>query len=236
MNTTAIERVDAPSIEGRAFRFYDVAATLFVAVYLISQVTSVKLFALGPFQFPGAAVIFPLSYIFGDILTECYGYARTRRIIWLGFFSAALMAVVFWIVELLPPAPGWSNQEAYVRILGQVPRVVLGSIVAYWAGEFANSFVMAKMKLLTQGKHLWTRTVSSTVVGQAFDTGVFVVIAFSGVVPASMLLRLSVSLYLFKVAYEVIATPITYIIVARLKRAEGVDLYDQGTDFTPFKF
>lgn len=231
-----IQPVDAPAVGQRTFRYYDVIATLFVAVYLISQVASAKLFSFSIFQFPGAAIIFPFSYIFGDILTECYGYARTRRIIWLGFISAVLMALTFLVVQKLPPAPGWNNQEAYEKILGVVPRVVLGSIAAYWAGEFINSFVMAKLKVMTAGKYLWTRTIGSTVVGQAVDTIVFVVIAFSGLAGIPVLLRLSVSLYLFKVIYETLATPLTYLLVGWLKRAEGIDVYDRGTNFSPFKF
>lgn len=231
-----MDRVDAPTLTNKTFKFYDVVSMLFVAVYLISQVTSAKLFALGPFQFPGAIVIFPISYIFGDILVEVYGYARTRRTIWVGFVSAILMAATFWLVEKLPSAPGWLNQEAYEKILGIVPRVVLGSVVGYFVGEFVNSFVMAKLKVFTDGKHLWMRTISSTLVGQAFDTIAFVLIAFSNMMPMSVLFKLSASVYAFKVLYEALATPLTYAIVGYLKRVEGVDVYDRGTNFSPFKF
>ena len=216
-------------------RYFDIVAVAFVSVYLISQVSSSKLFAIGRLQLPGAAVVFPLSYIFGDILTEVYGYARTRRVIWIGFGAAVLMAVVLWIVQVLPPAEGWGDQRAYESILGVVPRMVLGSIVAYWAGEFVNSYVMAKMKLLTRGRYLWTRTVTSTVVGQAVDSSVFMTIAFAGRIPLSSVIQIVATLYLFKVAYEVVATPITYAIVTWLKKAEGVDVYDRGTNFTPFE-
>jgi uncharacterized integral membrane protein (TIGR00697 family) len=226
--------VDSPA-PASGTRYFDVASMAFVAVYLISQVSSSKLFAIGGLQLPGAAVVFPLSYIFGDILTEVYGYARTRRVIWMGFASAVVMALVLWIVQALPPAPDWPNQAAYEAILGVVPRMVLGSIAAYWAGEFTNSYIMAKMKLLTQGRHLWTRTVGSTVVGQAVDSTVFILIAFAGRLAWGSLFQIAATLYLFKVAYEIAATPLTYLIVRWLKRVEGVDVFDRETDFTPFR-
>lgn len=216
-------------------RYFDIVAMAFIAVYLISQVSSSKLFAIGGLQLPGAAVVFPLSYIFGDILTEVYGYSRTRRVIWVGFASAVAMALVLWIVQILPPAPGWPDQLAYQAILGVVPRMVLGSIMAYWAGEFTNSYIMAKMKVLTNGRHLWTRTVGSTVVGQAVDSTVFIVVAFAGRLPGGVLFQIAATLYLAKVAYEIVATPLTYLIVRWLKRAEGIDVYDRATDFTPFR-
>ncbi len=216
-------------------RYFDIVAMAFVAVYLISQVSSSKLFAVGGLQLPGAAVVFPLSYIFGDILTEVYGYARTRRVIWTGFGLAIVMAVVLWTVQILPPAPGWTDQAAYDSILGVVPRMVLGSITAYWAGEFTNSYIMAKMKLLTNGRYLWTRTVGSTVVGQAVDSTVFILVAFAGRLPGSVLFQIAATLYLAKVAYEVAATPLTYMIVRWLKKAEGIDVFDRATDFTPFR-
>jgi uncharacterized integral membrane protein (TIGR00697 family) len=220
----------------KAPKYFDLVAVSFVSVYLISQVSSTKLFAFGRFQFPGAIIIFPIAYIFGDILTEVYGYARTRRVIWMGFFSATLMALVLFIVQYLPPAPGWLLQNAYESILGIVPRVVLGSILGYWAGEFTNSFVLAKMKIWTKGRYLWTRTIGSTLFGQAVDSIIFISIAFTGVVPLKLVLTVSVSLWLFKVLYEVIATPVTYAIVRFLKRAEGIDVYDHKTNFSPFRY
>ncbi len=159
-------------------KYFDVIATLFVAVYLISQVSSSKLIRIGSFQFPGAIIVFPISYIFGDILTEVYGYARTRRVIWLGFISVTLLSVVLWAVQILPAAPNWKNQEAYETILGFVPRIVLGSTLAYLCGEFVNSFVLAKMKILTKGRHLWARTIASTLLGQTVDSAIFIVVAF----------------------------------------------------------
>jgi len=217
-------------------QYFDIASSLFVAVYLIAQVTSSKLFALGPFQFPGAIVIFPISYIFGDILTEVYGYARMRRTIWIGFFAAVVLSLVLLIVQYLPPAPSWPHQKAYEEILGLVPRLVVASIVAYWMGEFANSYVMSKMKLLTKGRHLWARTMGSTIIGQGVDSLVFATGGFVGVVPLEVVFRIVGSIYLFKVLYEAVATPVTYVIVGFLKRAEGLDAYDYKTDFSPFRF
>jgi len=231
----ANEPADPPSPNVAGARYFDLVAMAFVSVYLISQVSSAKLFVVGGLQLPGAAVVFPLSYIFGDILTEVYGYARTRRVIWAGFGAAIVLALVLWIVQELPPAPGWPDQAAYESILGVVPRMVLGSIVAYWAGEFANSYVMAKMKLLTEGRYLWMRTVGSTVVGQAVDSAVFISVAFAGRLPWGALLQIAATLYLFKVAYEVAATPLTYTIVRWLKRVEGVEVFDRTTDFSPFR-
>lgn len=217
-------------------KYFDIVACLFVGVYIISQVASVKLVSIGPFVLPGAAILFPFAYIFGDILTEVYGYGRTRRVIWLGFFCAAMLTLVLWIVQILPAPPSWALQNSYDQLLGLVPRIVVGSLLAYWAGEFANSFIMAKMKIWSNGKRLWSRTIGSTVVGQAVDSVVFGTVAFAGLMPWSVILTLVGSIYLFKVLYEIIATPLTYFIVNRLKRAEGIDVYDNGTNFSPFKF
>jgi len=222
--------------EKESFKYYSIISTLFVATLMISNVVATKLFSLGPLIFTGGILIFPITYIFGDILTEVYGYSRSRRIIWTGFFSLIFMAFIFWIVGLLPPAPTWQNQDAYLLILGFVPRIVLASIIGYWAGEFANSFVLAKMKLLTKGKHLWARTISSTIAGEGVDTALFVLIGFYGVISGAILLMAILSGYIFKVAYEAAATPITYKIVGFLKKAEGIDHYDYNTRFSPFSF
>src|SRR3989338_6312072 len=165
-----------------SLRYFSIISTLFVATIIISNTVATKLFSLGPLIFTGGVLIFPITYIFGDILTEVYGYARSRKIIWTGFIALIFMSLVYWIVGLLPPAPTWPNQEAYVAILGLVPRIVFASIIGYWTGSFANSFVLAKMKLLTKGKHLWTRTIGSTVVGEGVDSILFVSIAFYGIV------------------------------------------------------
>ncbi len=217
-----------------SFRYLDIITVLFVAVLLISNVASSKILLLGPFTFDGGTILFPLGYIFADILTEVYGFSRSRRVIWLGFLATALMAGVFQVVGTLPAAPEWGNQAAYDSILGMTPRIVAGSMLAYFAGEFANSFTLAKMKLLTRGRWLWSRTIGSTIIGQGVDTVLFVVVAFAGVLPNDLLWAVLVSNYLFKVGYEVLITPITYAVVGFLKRSEGVDIYDRDTDFNPF--
>jgi queuosine precursor transporter len=217
------------------FRYFDMLVSAFVAVLLISNIVAPKLVAIGPFLFSGAQLLFPLTYIFGDIFTEVYGYAGSRRAIWNGFFASGLMAVVVATVIAMPPAPGWPNQQAYETVLGLVPRLVIASLIAYWAGEFANSFVMARMKVVTEGKHLWMRTIGSTAVGQAVDTVLVMTIAFAGVWSASEIVRVIVSGYLGKVVYEAAATPVTYAVVNFLKRKEGIDIIDSHTDFNPFK-
>lgn len=218
----------------RRSKYFIFIAILFVTVLMISNTVAVKIVQVGPFSFAGAIFIFPISYIFGDILTEVYGYKATRKIVWSGFAALVLMALAYWFVQILPNAPFWQNQNAYDLILGGVPRIVLGSIVAYFAGEFSNSYVMSKMKIWSNGKHLWTRTIGSTVVGEGVDSVIFNVIAFLGVFPFSGVLALIISAYIAKVAYEVIATPITYAIVRKLKKAEGIDVYDRGINYNPF--
>jgi len=208
---------------------------LFVAVLLISNVASTKIMRLGPFTFDGGTILFPVSYIFGDILTEVYGYRRSRRVIWTGFFCTGLMAAVLAIVGALPPAKGWENQSAYRTILGQTPRIVLGSLIAYFAGEFSNSYTLAKMKIWTGGRWLWTRTIGSTLVGEGVDTLLFVMIAFAGTMPGALLGSIIISNYVFKVGVEAVMTPVTYRVASFLKRVEHEDVYDVGTDFNPFK-
>lgn len=215
-------------------RYFAVVGAAFVATLLISNVAAQKLIALGPFVFAGAILLFPVTYVFGDVLTEVYGYARTRQIIWVGFGANALMAAFLALVVELPPAPGWALQEEFAAALGLVPRVVAASILAYWAGEFANSFVLAKLKVATDGRRLWVRTIGSTLVGQGVDTVIFTVAAFGGVLPPAVLFTAVWSGYLFKVLYEVAATPLTYLLVNRLKAVEEVDVYDRETSFTPF--
>ncbi len=218
----------------RSFRYLDFITAAFVAVLLVSNVASTKIVAFGPFSFDGGTLLFPLAYIFGDILTEVYGYARSRRVIWIGFFWLLAAAVVFAMVDWLPPAADWPHQDAFNAILGQTPRIVAASLLAYFAGEFANSFVLAKMKVATEGRWLWTRTIGSTLVGEGIDTVVFVLVAFYGVLPNALLWAVLVSNYIFKVGVEVLFTPVTYRVVAFLKRAEHEDYYDVDTDFNPF--
>lgn len=219
----------------KTHKHLDLITVAFVAVLLISNVASTKILLLGPFTFDGGTILFPLSYIFGDILTEVYGYRASRRVIWLGFASTFLMSVLFMIVGKLPPAPGWANQEAYDKILGLTPRIVAASLIAYFAGEFSNSFTLAKMKIMTGGKRLWMRTIGSTLVGEGVDTALFCTIAFLGALPRSLLVSVILSNYVFKCAFETAATPLTYWVVGFLKRSEGVDHYDRGTDFNPFR-
>ncbi len=224
-----------PHSRDLGYKYFDLIQALFVAVLLISNVASSKILLLGPFTFDGGTVLFPISYIFGDILTEVYGYRRSRRVIWTGFGCAVLMAAVFALVGALPPAEGWEHQEAYLAILGTTPRIVLGSLIAYFAGEFSNSYTLARMKVLTQGRWLWTRTIGSTLVGEGVDTLLFVTIAFAGTLPWSLFWSIIVSNYVFKCGLEAAMTPVTYRITNFLKRAENEDVYDVDTDFNPFR-
>lgn len=217
----------------RNYRFLDLITAAFVAVLLISNIASTKILLLGPFTFDGGTVLFPLAYIFGDILTEVYGYARSRRVIWTGFLWLGIAAAVFAAVDWLPPAPEWELQESFHAILGQAPRIVAGSLLAYLCGEFVNSFALAKLKLATRGRWLWTRTIGSTLLGQGVDTAVFLAVAFYGVLPDGLLWTVFISNYVFKVGVEVLLTPATYRVVNALKRAEGEDFYDWQTNFSP---
>jgi queuosine precursor transporter len=218
----------------KSFKHIDTITAMFVAVLLISNIASTKILNLGVFTFDGGTILFPLSYIFGDILTEVYGYSRSRKVIWLGFICALMMSVTLSIVGALPPSPDWANQDAYSVILGQTPRIVFASLVAYFAGEFSNSFTLAKLKVRTQGRHLWLRTIGSTLIGQVLDTVLFVAIAFIGVLPNNLLLPIVVSNYIFKCSVEILFTPITYWITGWLKQQEQEDYYDTHTDFNPF--
>ena len=218
----------------KTFHYFDVLVALFVAVLLISNIASTKIVSLWKFTFDAGTLLFPLSYIFGDILTEVYGYRRSRRVIWLGFFSAFLMSMVLILVGWLPAAPGWEHQSAYEVILGFTPRLVLASLVAYFAGEFSNSYLLAKIKIMMRGKHLWVRTISSTLVGEGIDTVLFCFIAFWGLFSWPLLLAIIISNYIFKCAVEIFFTPATYALVGYLKRKEHEDYYDYGTDFNPF--
>ncbi|MFH1218785.1 MAG: queuosine precursor transporter [Candidatus Peregrinibacteria bacterium] len=208
---------------------------VFVSVLLISNVASSKILSMGPFEFDGGTILFPLSYIFGDILTEVYGYKRTRKIIWMGFLMNVLMALVFMAVLALPAASGWENQGAFEVILGWTPRIVLGSVLAYAVGEFSNSYVLAKIKIWMDGKFLWVRTIVSTIVGEGLDTIIFVMVAFYGVLPNELLVAVILSNYIFKVGVEILFTPVTYLIVGFLKKSERMDVYDKGTNFNPFR-
>ena len=200
----------------RTYRHYDLLLSIFLVVLLISNLVGQKLCKIGPFVISGAQLLFPITYIFGDVFTEVYGYAASRRAIWLGFLANGLLAVMGLITVWLPPAPGWHNQEAFATVFYQIPRLIVASLVAYWCGEFTNSYTLAKMKLWTSGRMLWTRTVGSTVTGQFVDTVILVIIGFAGTAPALTLVTLAASAYVGKVVYEVVATPATYAIVAFL--------------------
>jgi queuosine precursor transporter len=223
-----------PEAVPAGLRYFDLIGGLFVAVLLVSNISASKLVTMFGFPFDGGTLLFPLSYIFGDILTEVYGYGRSRRIIWLGFACNALAALTFMVVAKLPAASVWPHQEAFEVILGVVPRIVLASFIAYLAGEFTNSYVLAKMKIRTQGRWLWTRTIGSTLVGEGVDTLLFVCIAFGGTIPAHDLWLMIAFNYVFKCGTEIVFTPVTYLVVNFLKRREGVDVYDIGTRFNPF--
>lgn len=216
------------------YRYLDSFITLFVVVLVVSNLIAPKFFALGPLRVSAAQMLFPITYIFGDIFTEVYGYGASRKAIWYGFFSAFLMVVITYIAVLIPPAPEFQDEAAFETIFKPVGRIVAASLIAYWCGEFANSFTMAKLKLMTKGRYLWTRTIGSTVVGQAVDTTVVMFTAFYGTRPLSVILNLIISGYVIKVVYETLMTPVTYAVVNFLKRAEGVDYFDYGTNFNPF--
>jgi queuosine precursor transporter len=237
-----VRAVDAAALKGTHFRYFDFVMAAFVAIILLSnvlgagKVAQVWLPGIGFWPFGAGILFFPISYVIGDVLTEVYGYARARRVIWAGFAALVFMAFMSWVVVALPPSPEWKNQGAYETIFGQVPRLVFASIVAFWAGEFVNSFVLAKMKLWTKGRHLWSRTIGSTVAGQGIDSLIFYPLAFLGAEgwTTELVLKVLVTQWVLKVGWEVLLTPVTYAVVGTLKRREGVDVYDEGTDFTPF--
>src|SRR5262249_27607064 len=217
------------------FRYYDLLVHAFVVILLVSNLVAQKLVKVGPMTLSCAQLLFPITYIFGDVFTEVYGYAGSRRAIWIGFGASGLLALMGLITVALPPHPDWHNQEAFSIVFGFVPRIVAASLIASWAGEFANSYVMSKMKLWTNGKYLWTRTVGSTVVGQGVDTVIVMTLAFGGREPIGTIINVIISGYVAKVVYEILATPLTYAIVGFLKRGEGVDTFDRGVSFSPFK-
>jgi uncharacterized integral membrane protein (TIGR00697 family) len=227
--------VQTLSSDRRTYRYYDLVLGAFVAVLLCADVIGVtKVSVVGGFSFGAGVLFFPISYLFGDILTEVYGYARSRRVIWAGFGALVFASFMSWVIKVLPPAPDWPHQGAYETIFGQTPRIVLASLSAFWAGEFANSYVLAKLKLRTGGRFLWVRTIGSTIVGEAVDTLIFYPVAFLGFWAPGLLARVMIANYAIKVAWEAAATPLTYKIVGFLKRAEQEDYYDRDTNFNPF--
>jgi queuosine precursor transporter len=232
--------VNAAASPPRSYRYYDFILGAFVCVLLCSnligpaKVAQVNLPVIGEFTFGAGVLFFPISYIFGDILTEVYGYARARRVIWSGLAALVFASIMATVVVKLPPAAGWEDQQAYESIFGRTPRIVLASISAFFAGEFVNSYTLAKMKLWTKGKGLWTRVVGSTVLGEGVDSLVFYPAAFLGVWDTHLVITVMASNYVLKVLWEILATPLTYKVVAALKRAENEDYYDRDTKFTPF--
>lgn len=219
----------------RGYSIWFVAVVaLFVMSLLLSNIIAAKIITVGGLALSAAIVIFPVSYIIGDVLTEVYGYRRARLVIWIGFLCNLLTVLVVSAVIALPPAPFWEHQQAYETVLGVAPRLMAASLIAYLVGEFTNSYVLAKLKIATQGRWLWTRTISSTLVAQLLDTAIFTGVAFGGVYPIATLAQIALAEWLAKTAYEAAATPLTYLVVGFLKAREGVDVYDTDTRFNPF--
>jgi uncharacterized integral membrane protein (TIGR00697 family) len=218
----------------RRYKYLDALTTMFVVILLVSNLVAQKICMIGPFAVSGAVLLFPITYIFGDVFTEVYGFSASRRAIWLGFFGTALLYLMGAAVIALPGAPDWKNQQAFAVVFGFIPRILAASLIAFWAGEFANSYTMAKLKLLTDGRKLWTRTIGSTVVGQGVDTVLVITLTFAGRYPVRTLGNIIATGYLLKVGYEVVATPVTYWVIGRLKASEQADAFDRGVDFNPF--
>jgi uncharacterized integral membrane protein (TIGR00697 family) len=235
-----ITPVEAETLVGRNLRYFDFVMAAFVVILLLSNVLGagkvavVNVPGVGPWPFGAGILFFPVSYVIGDVMTEVYGYARARRCIWAGFGGMVFMALMAFVVVALPPADSWTGQAAYEQVFGQVPRIVFASIAAFWVGEFVNSYVLARMKIWTRGKHLWTRTIGSTIAGEGVDSLIFYPLAFYGVWENHTLLIVLLTQWGLKVAWEAVLTPVTYLAVGFLKRREGIDVYDDGTDFTPF--
>jgi hypothetical protein len=241
MREGQVKAVKASALAGARLVHFDFVMAAFVTILLLSNVLGagkvavIDLPIVGEWPFGAGILFFPISYVIGDVLTEVYGYARARRCIWAGFAALLFMAFMAFVVVALPPAPTWPGQTAYEQVFGQVPRIVFASIAAFWAGEFVNSYVLARMKIWTRGRHLWTRTVGSTVAGQGIDSLIFYPLAFYGVWDNDTLLIVLLTQWTLKVAWEALLTPVTYAVVGWLKRREGVDVYDEATDFTPFR-
>jgi uncharacterized integral membrane protein (TIGR00697 family) len=232
---TANERRDGSG--GKVYRYYDLIMAAFVTILICSNfISAPKRVTIAGFTFGAGVLFFPVSYLFGDVLTEVYGYARSRKVVWAGFGALAFASFMSWVVLALPPAPGWSNQVAWETVFGGTPRIVLASMLGFFAGEFANSYTLARLKIATRGRFLWVRTIGSTIVGEAVDSLLFYPIAFLGRPGWSPgdVLQILASNYALKVGWEVVMTPLTYRIVSFLKRVEHEDYYDYGTDFTPF--
>jgi len=243
MDKPQIVDVRGSALSGHRLRYYDLIMAAFVAILLLSNIVGaskpaiVDLPFVGSWTFGAGVLFFPISYIIGDVLTEVYGYARARRVIWAGFAALAFYALMATVVVALPPAPGWPGQSAYEQVFGNGWRIVLASMTAFCVGEFANSYVLAKLKLITHGRFLWVRTIGSTIIGQGLDSLIFYPLAFYGLAgwPVEQLAQVVLAQFLIKTAWEALLTPVTYMVVGTLKRREGLDVYDEGTAFTPFK-
>ena len=220
----------------RVSPWFVMIVALFITCLITANIIAVKLISLYGFILPAAILIFPLSYIIGDVLTEVYGYRQARRVIWLGFFCNFITVVAIWIGQMLPSASFWDGQASYERILGYAPRLLFASFLAYLVGEFSNAFVLAKMKIATKGRWLWLRTIGSTLIGQGLDSAIFITLAFVGTIPLNALFSAVVIQWLAKSLYEAVVTPLTYVVVAFLKRKEGLDVYDRDTKFNPFSW
>ena len=222
-------------VRRRLFKYYDLVMALFVTILLCSNlIGAAKVCTVWGFTFGAGVLFFPISYIFNDVLTEVYGYARARKVVWAGFGAIIFASFMSWVVVTLPPAEGWNDQPAYNAVFGQTPRIVFASLTAFFVGEFANSYVLAKMKVKTSGRHLWARTIGSTIVGEGVDSLVFYPVAFLGVWSNQLVFQVMLSNYIIKVLWEAVVTPVTYQVVGFLKRAEQEDYFDVDTDFTPF--
>lgn len=236
-----VRAVSAEAIAGRQLRYYDLAMAAFAVILICSNLigagkpAQLDLPGWGTVTFGAGILFFPLSYVLGDVLTEVYGFARARRVVWVGFAASIFAATMSFVVVALPPDPTWKGQSALAEVFGQVPRIFIASIIAFWAGEMANAFVLARLKLLTRGKLLWTRTIGSTVVGQGVDSLIFYPLAFAGLWETSLVIQVLLTNYVLKVVWEILLTPVTYRVVAWFKAVEGLDVFDTGTDFTPFK-
>ena len=227
--------IDGAQVARRHFRYFDYVMAAFVSILLLSNlIGAAKLATVGGFTFGAGILFFPLSYVLGDVLTEVYGYANARRCVWAGFVALLFMAFMSWVVVRMPPAAGWGGQAAYESVFGNTWRIVAASVLAFWAGEFVNSYVLAKMKVWTGGRHLWTRTIGSTVFGQAVDSVIFYPVAFLGTWPTKVVVTVMITNWFLKVLWEALLTPVTYAVVGWAKAREGVEVFDRGTDFSPF--
>lgn len=236
-----VQAIEASAIQGQRLRYYDFCMAAFAVLLICSnligagKVAAFDLPLIGAVTFGAGILFFPLGYVLGDVLTEVYGYARARRVVWVGFAASVFAAGMAAFIVAIPPAADWNGQEALAEVMGQAPRIFAASVTAFWAGEMTNAYVLARMKLLTEGRHLWTRTIGSTVVGQGVDTMIFYPLAFWGVWEPSLIVTVMLTNYVMKVSWEALLTPVTYRVVSFMKRREGLDVFDTRTDFSPFK-